>query len=292
MPGPQSGMAKCHGLRTGSGCGLCIRPKPRRSLVVNLIWNTFRDVTKNIEKQSIGFCGSDEIMNSHSCSTNQVELNPHVCSLFFQRADMYSYNIIAHPQSFFSARHLWPVCLSDVATRQYWSEHHGFWQNVEIPDVSCRLGNTWDNQCKVLRYRSIAEASTRTAVLCVEASATFSNTPRLTLHMKQQTLPAQFALNGHHEITNTASLCRITGGPGSVLGPCTGATARGVGIAGRSRLWMLGMLVESPRGGGVERGTATVAWSTGCGLREGDGLWYLGLQRSSKMLQRWLVSSY
>ena len=128
----------------------------------------------------------------------------------------------------------------------------------------------------MLRYRSIAEASKRTAVLCVDASATFSNTPRLTLHMKQQTLPAQFALNSHHEITNTASLCRITG-PGSVLGPCTGATARGVGI-GRSRLWMLGMLVESPRGGGFERGTATVAWSTGCGLRQGDGLWHLGLQ--------------
>ena len=31
IPGPQSGMAKCHGLRTGSGCGLCIRPKPRRT---------------------------------------------------------------------------------------------------------------------------------------------------------------------------------------------------------------------------------------------------------------------
>lgn len=113
-------------------------------------------------------------------------------------------------------------------------------------------------------------------------------TPRLTFDIKQQTLSAQFALKGNHEIIKTAaSVCRVTG-PCSVLGPCAGAPARGFK---RSRLWMLGMFVERMGRGGVETGTATFAWSTGCGLRKGDGLWYFGLQLKKVLVSRlWLAS--
>ena len=114
-------------------------------------------------------------------------------------------------------------------------------------------------------------------------------TPRLTFDIKQQTLSAQFALKGNHEIIKTAaSVCRVTG-PCSVLGPCAGAPARGFK---RSRLWMLGMFVERLGRGGGETGTATFAWSTGCGLRKGDGLWYFGLQLNSQVLvsRLWLAS--
>ena len=98
---------------------------------------------------------------------------------------------------------------------------------------------------------------------------------------------------GHHEIIKTAAhrVCRVPGSC-SVLGPCAacaGAPARGFK---RSRLWMLGMFVEGLGRGGVETGTATFAWSTGCWLREGDGLWYFGLQLNSKVLvsRLWLAS--
>ena len=81
--GPQSGMAKCHCLRTGSGRGLCIRPKPRRSCGVGffgvrsvdegviMIWK-YMEHLLGVE-MFVGPHECVEIIYSHSCWVNHVE---------------------------------------------------------------------------------------------------------------------------------------------------------------------------------------------------------------------------
>ena len=65
--------------------------------------------------------------------------------------------------------------------------------------ISCSLGIAWDNQCNVYQCAAVSVNCRSFEANSSSLLGSFSNTPtpRPTLKIKQQTLPAQFSLNGH-----------------------------------------------------------------------------------------------